>query len=214
MELSMCDNIRLLLTMLYGVRGGKHLLKAAPDALDQLRSGLLGIMLPLPLNNVELRQSRVHGRGVFATRKIIKNDVVTLYPGDVVTYHPGGRSNDPSKIVYDFYGDGLSESSKTSHMKNRLRYKDYKNSIISSYDVIGTPENDKNPAYLGHFINDAVRCTNDERSVLIYTTETLAKANCAFRSINDLHIAVIATRDIEIGEELYIPYGATYWMER
>jgi len=35
--------------------------------------------------------------------------------------------------------------------------------------------------------------------------------NCIFYNLKDLHIAIIATKDIEFREELFISYGIEYW---
>jgi hypothetical protein len=216
-----------MLKMLYAMRGGTNLENKPPskqvtmDTMKQVydrdRMHFLGLILPFPVDVVELRPSRVHGRGVFAKRKISKNEIVTFYPGDMVSWHANGRHPDDPTYVgigMDHEGDGLTMSAKVNYEKDRDCYNDYSTMVVPFYDVIGTPENDKNPAYLGHFINDAAKANKDERSIPIYNAISQAKANVKFMSIHDLHVAIIATRDIEADEEIYIPYAAKYWMMR
>lgn len=38
------------------------------------------------LNHVAIGESKVHGKGVFATKDIHEGDIITLYPGDIVLY--------------------------------------------------------------------------------------------------------------------------------
>jgi SET domain-containing protein len=40
------------------------------------------------LNKVELKKSKIHGYGVFATKNISKDELITFYPGDIVLYIP------------------------------------------------------------------------------------------------------------------------------
>lgn len=209
-------NLDPLLTLFYNMRGGENLSNEPRTEPDVDRLVVLGLVLQIPLNVVELRQSKIHGRGVFTRRKVAKDEVLTLYPADLITYRPDGFNDDPPKIgtSYGAYGAGITEPARNNYLKNNQYYGDYGNQIIPFYRITGTPENDANPAYLGHFINDSARCTKDERSIDIYTVVTKAKQNCMFVSISGLHIAVVATRDIAADEELYVPYAVAYWTNR
>ena len=40
----------------------------------------------------------------------------------------------------------------------------------------------------------------------------MLKANCIFHNLKgDLHVAIVTTKDIKKGEELFISYGLGYW---
>ena len=104
------------------------------------------------------------------------------------------------------------------------------NSLYSSasYSVIGLPFLDDNPAYMGHFANDgaaiinnetkqikrtATTTTTTETSIRQYVTKSEALVNAEHTSIADgYHIATVATRNIALGEEILVSYGAAYWI--
>ena len=64
---------------------------------------------------------------------------------------------------------------------------------------------------MGHFINDGAKSNSTDKSNEIYKTITLLKKNCKFYNLKDLHVAIISTKNIKIGEELFISYGIGYW---
>ena len=104
------------------------------------------------------------------------------------------------------------------------------NSLYSSasYSVIGLPFLDDNPAYMGHFANDgaaiinngtkqikrtATTTTTTETIIRQYVTKSEALVNAEHTSIADgYHIATVATRNIALGEEILVSYGAAYWI--
>jgi hypothetical protein len=65
---------------------------------------------------------------------------------------------------------------------------------------------------LGHIINDGAKHNSTRKSENIYSKISFLKSNCGFFPLkNNLHVAVIATKDIEPDEELFVSYGITYW---
>lgn len=175
---------------------------------------LLSDMLSVPLNNVELKQSRVHGIGVFAIKHIVETEVITLYPADIIEYTPFEPDAQTGLIKKGvIFGNNTSKKSEEEYKLNHKIFDDYKCSIISKISIFGCPDNKNNPAYLGHFINDAAKPTKDPRSYPIYMNVVISKQNCMFYSVFDTLIAIVATRDIEPGEELFIPYSLDYWID-
>ena len=70
----------------------------------------------------------------------------------------------------------------------------------------------KDPEYLGHLINDHGKHDSSEQSIKEYENDIYSKANCLFYNLKgNLKIAVLALRDIQIGEELLTHYGTGYW---
>lgn len=195
----------------------KYKNKPKYDKLDYIKLDLLSRKLSLPLNNVELKPSKIHGKGVFTIKKILKGQIITMYPADIVSFLTEGRlDGDENKLqnkitMYSY--EMIDLKNKNPDISISLKdYDDYKYSIdFTNYDIYGNPEFDRNPAYLGHFINDSARCHKNPKSIPIYYNVTSAKRNCEFENICGLQIAIIAIRDIEIGEELFLSYGIGYW---
>jgi SET domain-containing protein len=212
----------ILFKLKYINTGGKNLsnkpmnldsFKMTEDDLDKSRLDTIVTHVPMTLDNVELRPSRIHGRGVFAKRNIRENEIITFYPADILVYNPESLTADPKKLVIkaDFFGADITESAKANFQNDNNYYKDYRCTMIPYYDVIGTPEHDSDPTYMGHFVNDSVRYLKGQETACQYMAKTVTGANCAFMRILDLHIAVVAIRNINAGEELCAPYGSGYW---
>jgi hypothetical protein len=81
---------------------------------------------------------------------------------------------------------------------------------------------------MGHFANDgaaiisngtkqikrtATTTTTTETIIKQYVTKSEALVNAEHTSIADgYHIATVATRNIALGEEILVSYGAAYWI--
>ena len=52
--------------------------------IDILKLKILSSIFQFELNKVELKKSKIHGYGVFATKNISKDELITFYPGDIV----------------------------------------------------------------------------------------------------------------------------------
>ena len=61
-------------------------------------------------------------------------------------------------------------------------------------------------------------CKKVSRCLLTYLLTCLAEAaaasNVAQLSLDGHHVAIVAARDLYEGEELFMPYGAGYWISR
>lgn len=156
------------------------------------------------LNRVVIRESNVHGSGVFATENIRKGELITLYPGDVVDFFP----NEGQRIEFRSISDREKQVSADGVV---LLSPDYSISGGKGYSVFGDPRFTRNPSYLGHMVNDGSTYNPDSETAESYRERSQEKANCYFRSISGLHIATIAGRDIKEGEELFASYGHGYW---
>jgi hypothetical protein len=182
--------------------------------IDKLKLDNLSFILPFELNKVELKKSNIHGYGVFAKQQILKNELITFYPGDFVEYYPNadGAINNHITTVYrseryeNQFGNNIH-----SDISKKYRNNDYRYDINEHYSIIGCSYFKDDSNYLGHFINDGAKTNSTEKSNKIYIKISSIKNNCNFYSLKDLHIAIIAIKDIEIGEELFIRYGIGYW---
>ena len=173
--------------------------------LDFAKCAVLEHRNDFKIDNVELKQSNIPGagRGVFATKNIKVGDLITFYPADYICY----KYKTGEYIIL------------TSEIAHKAGYKDtdcnfeYCLRVDNNYSVIGDPRICNNNTYIGHLINDGYLPSKTDTSVEYYLNSS-KKSNCCFHSINGLQMVIIATKDINIGEELYITYGHKYWFSR
>jgi SET domain-containing protein len=184
--------------------------------IDKLKLNYLSsiLFLSFELNKVELKKSNIHGYGVFAKQKILKNELITFYPGDMVEYHPNADRHIPNHITMNYRSERYEnqfDNNIHSDISKKHRNNEYAYDINEYYTIIGCSYFKDNSNYLGHFINDGAKTNSTEKSNEIYIKISNIKKNCNFYSLKDLHIAIIAIKDIEIGDELFIRYGIGYW---
>lgn len=163
---------------------------------------LLG-RIPFKLTKVEARPSPVHGTGVFAVRDIKQGELVTLYPGDAVMKVVGSGAQ---AAVSDKLAKFCGESVDMVKLLEGLR--PYRFNVTETIAVLGFPKFDKDPAYLGHLVNDGAATTDEET----YAAATAKAMNCRYHvCAKKGHVAIVATRDVKEGEELFASYGSAYW---
>ena len=194
-------------------------------------------------SNLELDKCRVDistlpdaGFGVFTTKAIRKDEVITLYPGDAIEERTadgevrlafGIHIEEPEliKIVaalnkqYDQPYDERNYDSGSQHfMMDIDKARRYVLEVNDTFSLIGDPDRKADPAYLGHMINDSCkeisRNDNDEPIEMgrQYDVQSIQNMNCAIEvGIEQWHVKIVATRDITSGEELFLSYGSEYW---
>ena len=172
---------------------------------DILKLLCMSEMHDFQLQSVEVRDSSVHGRGVFATKHIAKGEVATFYPGDHVFYTPDRALVCNGKVLK------LAIHSQRAAVSPAPPDKTYYYDVDDNYTLQGCPSHTGDPSYLGHMVNDGARPTLDPASHGVYVACTMAKSNCRYAVLSELSVAVIATRDILPEEELFVPYGLPYW---
>lgn len=54
-----------------------------------------------------------------------------------------------------------------------------------------------------------------EGNIIAYVFKSIEVSNAMHKTIGEdgLHVATVATRDIEAGEEILVTYGPDYWIE-
>ena len=67
--------------------------------------------------------------------------------------------------------------------------------------------------YLGHLIKEGYQ-PSEMDSKEIYEKISLQKENCQFLNINNYHVGVFATKNIKKGQEIFVSYGFSYWLNR
>jgi len=95
--------------------------------------------------------------------------------------------------------------------------------VDKSYSVLGHPSLDDNSAYYGHFANDGASMEgldiNEELgmedNIATYLSKSREAANAKHQPfMGDAplhHMVTRATRDIKVGDEIFVTYGADYW---
>lgn len=157
---------------------------------------------------VDVRDSQIHGKGVFTIKDVNKGDVLTVYP----CHHLGIVSNGQT-IVKKLIEDGLDWNIKYAQCTYMT-----KDSII----YIGGNPNIHSSHFCGHLINDPFKhvemlnnslCDINEfgKMVLNYELQSLQLSNC--KIYTSRHYAyVVAIKDMKKDTELLTPYGPMYWL--
>lgn len=176
--------------------------------IDYLKFDFLTKIHDFQFDFVYAKKSKVHGLGVFAKIPIKKGDLITFYPCDVLEFTPNKDRHVPGHSTAKFESLRYSKAFKNIPPDN-----DYAFEIDKYYTIVGEKSFTDNPNYLGHLINDGAKCPKDKRGFDIYQQVSFIKSNCKFQVLKEgLHIAIIATKDIDIDQELFIPYGVSYWL--
>jgi hypothetical protein len=169
---------------------------------------------PIVLRKVKLAPSPIHGNGVFATCDIKQGEIITLFPCHILERQSykdrksTGTCTLLSEAVFNAFGQGYTCASDP-------RLDDYRFSFATgNYNIIGHPALDDDPSYMGHFINDAAKPTEDMESVQIYINVSMSKRNCVMKTVESFVAAVVAVRDIKAGDEILMTYGADYWTSK
>ena len=152
------------------------------------------------LDRCYVKQSGIKtaGNGLFAKNDILKDELITFYPSDIASYVPNGDMSKSDHISVETYSPRF----KTQFEENIKNERDihamineYTYDLDQNYRIIGCPDFTKDTNYLGHFINDGSKSDS---------TESPLKSNCRFYHLKDLHVAIIATKNIQKDEEFYI----------
>lgn len=182
----------------------------------------IGLYKPIPLkySTIEVRSSKIHGNGVFATNDIPQGTIITFYPTHAIYLDDGLLS---PKI-----------SNTNNFLNNVIEFKYAKTYGVSDYsygynflNIIGDPARHDNKSLLGHMINDAVGNVFKDISYSDIQNQLLFKNTVSsyyIKSVNSMNcrlvyhqtcpiVYVLTTRDIIKDEELLSVYGPCYWFD-
>jgi len=161
---------------------------------------------------VVVRPSRVHGLGLFATRDISENVLVSFYPGDIVEYYPDrNRTSQHRKLIQ--CSDRASPHMRCEDPDSKLHaLQAYALTVNDYITITGHPACLSDVWNAGHFVNDRFKPDNNKISNEIYLELSKKRANCKYHTFaKDLHVGIITTRKIQKDEELFATYGIAYW---
>ena len=162
----------------------------------------------------EVRRSRVHGLGLFATKHIEAWECVTLYPADGITVYLSLDDRDTRCIKVKKFAGMTPDVCALYSAKALFNY------LGREVEIVGDPASHDDPMWAGHMANDRVRMTHGHQAG-VYSQVSQAGSNAQIAPLpfpesmfkEDLVccVAVLATRDIEPGEEVFVTYGDEYW---
>ena len=192
---------------------------------------------------VEVRESSIHGRGVFATEVIAAGQVVTTWPCHVLGVLDGSEI----RIKRSPYSDHLSpeelrrictphhlitfapfigsvEDARTPD--EEVRTPGVKPSLVTCAQryIWGDPQQTTNSACLAHMINASTANAGDLRGLMTANAASVGKALLEYtlnakyvantRFVrNDVGIYAMAVREIAAGEEILTMYALSRWIE-
>jgi hypothetical protein len=192
----------------------------AEQRLPVMETHLKKRLTGLQLSRVQVAPSNVEGAGfgLFSTRDISKGELVTMYPCDTIVTTVPGQGDAEEEILFDVNAPTDSEWYENWKMQSPefiQRAWSYSVRISPGRAVIGNPAATDNAAYLGHMANDFAVCLDSDQTAIeayLAASEGAANVGLDTASTNGCHVAMVATRDIREGEEIFLSYGSGYWL--
>lgn len=160
------------------------------------------------LDNVELKESTRHGKGIFATKDLKAGDVITLVPLD---YYCIKRNENAyyfynSTLMNQLNYEGKNDEEKFTDICNHFKFK-----IDNNRFAVSLPHNTDSSAFLGQYTNDAATTVSSKEK---YIRSSLENHNAILKQIGGKEsfvLAIVATKNINKGDEILRMYGVDYW---
>lgn len=161
--------------------------------------------------SVALQASPVHGQGLFATRDIEPDELLTIYPVHMVYWDSG---------EHRIYIEG--SHGKPAVQRWQFDYATSGDAFGCKFDLVGFPTV-LEPGYLGHMINDRLKLTCASGvdaynrlgpDVTNVRLGMFSPEEQAFEEGHDTNLYVLSTKHIRAGEELFLMYGEAYWLKK
>jgi hypothetical protein len=115
-----------------------------------IKTNICVTKIPPPLKNnfVNVGKSNIHGYGVFATKNIEKDKIITYYPAHAVCFEKELIDKGEKEVI--FANQNFQPDAK------------YKFNISENYSLIGDKKQTENSLLLGHMVNDADQLKIDQ----------------------------------------------------
>ena len=178
-------------------------------------------------NCLEVKDSPIHGQGVFAKTDINKDLVVCIYPCDGVIEKNKLFSTSLKSLPTHFNPHSYKFALRSRHSggaewaagkQGGKSVSKRVNEVIDDQICIYGDPSIRNDYCLGHLINDSYKDVAELKNkdigkmVLKYMIKAGHYKNCAF-VVTRYYIYVKTTTAIAKGEELMAPYGFPYWFD-
>jgi hypothetical protein len=185
----------------------------------------LGYQAPLSLvhsGDITVRKSKLHGLGVFATRELPADVLVTFYPVHYAT-DGDGKNEEGQTMALDTLGRPLYD--QITLYDPTARYARHYGIKKGRLAVIGHPALRDDTRLLGHLVNDPggnrlrnmtpeTLCSAVDIKTLAIVQDLLTHVNCRFVTDScEYVIAVQTQRVIQKGEELLCLYDTSHWLQ-
>ena len=165
----------------------------------------------LRLGRCRVDESNIHGDGLYASRDLAEGELITFFPADaLLIWEDGNRAGSDTMV---FFGKHVPQSERDAGPIIGERVKQYELYASGQFSAVGDPARRDDPAYLGHFANDACSCLAPD-DVERYRRESQERANAEAVVVENCHFALRATKPIAAGEEVLRSYGEGYWLAR
>lgn len=153
----------------------------------------------LDSDRVEVRDSPIHGKGVFAKRRIQKFKIITFMMPNIIAY---SKDNSNFSFKLTNYED---INPKDMFMVNN--FNDHNITLLTS------TKNYDDSRFLCHMINDPKRSETTTPSEYERDISDRANATMVFNK-NKIFVYICSIHDIEVGDEILMPYGTDYWFDQ
>ena len=162
----------------------------------------------------EVKPSKKHGLGLFATEDIDPLELITLYPADGVRLW----LEDGKHTVHLKEFAGITTDICVDYSADIPEYKGWR------VEIVGDPAKKSDPFYLGHLANDYCQMTKTEQKD-IYANISMKGMNAFIGAVpveacfpEGRHLwkgaGIRSAEPIKAGEEIYIHYGEDYWVSK
>jgi hypothetical protein len=174
-------------------------------------------MLRTRLSNLRLNRCVVGpstipqaGLGLFASRDIEQDELLTLYPGDALLIWNRDVGDFGAGDVGVMFGNHIQGLYRDASRVSTDEARSYELKIRTGHSIVADPRLVDDSAYLGHMINDgSALMKNDNSSRTLYSRTTFDRHNAAFFVMEGCHFTTIATKKIPKGEEIFVSYGVS-----
>jgi SET domain-containing protein len=142
-------------------------------------------------SDIYIKKSEIHGLGVFANKDFNKGEAITRYPAHYIY-----KLNQ-----YPIFNINL---------KPNDNFKDYRYDLDDNIVINGHPKFINNMSLVGHICNDGYKHnfeTNNKKNRNKYNNST-------FLPCDDRIINIVSFKNIKKDEEILVPYGFNYWLNR
>jgi hypothetical protein len=160
------------------------------------------------------------GKGLFAKQNIKKGTLIGFYP----VHGIGAEFEDGSYVCCGITSEDQNHFDQIKDLKSnyiqyligsrRLGTADFGEDTQLFVDV-NPSRIDSSECWNGHFVNDgATLSENSEQGMIDYYIASQKSKNCVHIPFGPSPlIAVVTTRKVKKGEELFTTYGCLYWLE-
>ena len=164
-------------------------------------------------NKVVIKESPIHGKGVFANCKIKRGSIVTFYIPYMLEYVNNKDGRESYVIVPVLSNRKFTENNQGEIEELRKGTIKFSENML----MIGDDEYYSDTRFVGHMVNDG--CIFPEHgkiSFFEYEDQVIRNTNVEVVPFNldRKFICLISNRDIEPGEEILVAYGCNYWDDK